>query len=206
MGLLHNRFAHELGINGNPDDMTLPDTSEYAEKISGFLTGMNFEKPLAVLAPTTTWKTKHWDKQNWKNLVLKIKDRFNLVFTGTKKDFEYIEQLRCGLGINLAGKTTLLELAELFRRADLIISLDSGSTHLARAARAKSIISIFCATPESYYAPVGERYISLAGNLECRPCHKRKCKLKENKGACTKLPSVQEVLDSVNKLFTEETV
>ena len=199
-------YAKELGIDDAAEEMTLPDTSEYSERVSDLLNGLDSKKPLAVLAPTTTWKTKHWDKKNWKDLTEKIKDKFNLVYTGTEKNFDYIEQVRCGAGINLAGKTTLLELTELFRRADLVISLDSGSTHLARAAKVKSIIAIFCSTPENYYAPVGEHYISLAGNLECRPCHKRKCKLKNNKLACTKFPSVQEVMDSINKLFTEETL
>ena len=82
----------------------------------------------------------------------------------------------------------------------MVISLDSGSTHLARAARAKSIVSIFCSTPESYYAPIGERYVALAGNIDCHPCHKRKCR--KNQMACTKLPEAGQVLNVINKLFT----
>ena len=42
------------------------------------------------------------------------------------------------------AETNLLELAELFRRAALVISLDSGSTHLARATNIPRIVSIFC--------------------------------------------------------------
>ncbi|MBR6126433.1 hypothetical protein IKQ21_01990, partial [bacterium] len=98
--------------------------------------------------------------------------------------------------------TDILELIELFKRSDVIISLDSGSTHLARAAKVKSIISIFCSTPESYYAPLGDKYFALGGKLDCRPCHKRKCK-SQNKMACTKLPKVGEVLEIINKMFTE---
>ena len=198
-------YAKYLGIEGNSQDMTLPDTSAKTDRITEFLQGIDREKPVAVLSPSTTWKTKYWDKDNWKELVCEINERFNLIFTGTKKDVEYINYIRGNSGINLAGKTDILDLVELFKRSDIVISLDSGSTHLARAARAKAIIAIFCSTPESYYAPIGEKYFALGGKLECRPCHKRKCN-STNKMACTKLPEVREVLDIINKIYTGVTI
>ena len=44
----------------------------------------------------------------------------------------------------LRRKTSVTELCEVFRRSDLVISLDSGSTHLAWATQAPKIVSIFC--------------------------------------------------------------
>ncbi|MBR6126150.1 glycosyltransferase family 9 protein, partial [bacterium] len=102
-------FAKHLGIEGNPYDMTLPDTSGKEDKINSFLKDIDSNKPLAVLSPSTTWKTKYWDKDNWIDLVDKISGRFNIVFTGTEKDIEYINFIRKNYGINLAGKTDILE-------------------------------------------------------------------------------------------------
>ena len=187
-------FAKYLGIEGNSEDMTLPSFE------SNICQGIHCDKPLAIICPSTTWKTKHWDKDNFKELVQKLKDRFNIVLTGTNKDYDYIEYINSGVGTNLAGKTSLMDLLELFKKAEIVISLDSGSTHLARAARAKSIVSIFCSTPESYYEPIGEKYRSIGGNLDCRPCHKRKCRINRNNPPCTKLPDTEEVLKIIDEL------
>ncbi len=58
------------------------------------------------------------------------------VFVGTEKDVIPIDDLRKGLpekGISLAGKTTIPELAALLAQCDLIVSLDTGTLHVARA-------------------------------------------------------------------------
>ena len=113
------------------------------------------------------------------------------------------ENMNIFIGNNAQGKTNLLELAEFFRRCDLVISLDSGSTHLAWACEKPKIISIFCSTPKGFYAPVGaeDKYIALSGNLSCQPCHKKHCKLALSEQGCTYLPKVKDVLDSVYKLL-----
>ncbi|MES2220054.1 MAG: glycosyltransferase family 9 protein [Acidobacteriota bacterium] len=57
------------------------------------------------------------------------------IFVGTEKDAGPIEQLREDLaekGISLAGKTTIGELAALLAQCDLIVSLDTGTFHVAR--------------------------------------------------------------------------
>lgn len=58
------------------------------------------------------------------------------VFVGTEKDAVPIDQLRQNLpekGISLAGETTVGELAALLAQCDLIVSLDTGTFHVARA-------------------------------------------------------------------------
>jgi ADP-heptose:LPS heptosyltransferase len=58
------------------------------------------------------------------------------IFVGTEKDAAPIEELRKDLpekGISLAGKTTIGELAALLAQCDLIVSLDTGTFHVARA-------------------------------------------------------------------------
>ena len=197
-------YAKYLGIKTDSTSMSLPETTDNTKsKVNELIKDLT-DKPLIVACPATTWKTKHWDKDNWKVLLENFENKYNIVLTGIAKDYEYLEYINQGKFLNLAGKTNLPELVELFRKCDMVISLDSGSTHLARAASAKSIISIFCSTPETYYSPIGEKYISLAGNLKCHPCHKRICKNKgQNYLECTKLPTPEEVSNIVNKLLNE---
>lgn len=197
------KYADYLNIDETNLKYTLPIPSkELQKKIDIILNQLDDSKPIVVICPATTWIGKHWDRDNWKNLIAKIETQYSLIYTGTKNDIDLIEYISCGKGLNLAGKTNLLELAELFRRAALVISLDSGSTHLARATNIPKIVSIFCCTPSELYAPLGsnEKYISVASQT-CKPCHKRKCKLKAGKYKCTLSPSVEEVYQVIQKML-----
>ena len=131
---------------------------------------------------------------------------YTLIFTGTPNDNDLITYISENKHTNLAGKTTVLELAEVFRRCNLVISLDSGSTHLAWASKKPKIVSIFCCTPTGLYAPIGDssKYVALSGHHACQPCHKRICPLKENPNKCTLYPSVDEVYHTVIKLLTSK--
>lgn len=198
------KYAKYLGFNTDNFEVKLPaSTEETIVKIDTLLKDIDTSKPIVTIAPATTWVPKHWNKDNWKKLIKNIEKDYTLIFTGTSKDTELIDYISDKKHLNLAGKTNLLELIELFKRSDLVISLDSGSTHLAWATQKPKIISIFCCTPSSRYAPIGssDKYIALEENLPCKPCHKKKCPLKQNQNICTNTPTVEKVLDAVNKLM-----
>lgn len=198
------RYAKHLGIDVEPDEIqvTLPKRSpQQIEKIDNLLAKIQPEKPTVAIAPATTWGNKHWNKDNWKQVVEYLYPKCNLIFTGGPNDNDLIEYISQGNGINLAGKTDVLELAEVFSRCNLVLSPDSGSAHLAWASRNPKIITIFTCTPKDVLAPLGapDKYIALSGSkLKCQPCFKRKCLLKENKNACTFYPSVQDVIRCIN--------
>lgn len=192
------KFAKYLGLNISEIKMTLPKSSdETILKVDELLKNTDKNKLNLMLAPATTWDNKHWDKDNWKKLIEKIdKEKFNLIFLGTKKDLDLVNYIGGDKYFNLCGKTNLLELIEVLRHADIMISLDSGSTHLGYAVQKPIIVSIFCSTPHKRYAPKGEEHIALFGNLKCRPCHKKKCPNGNN--MCTKCPNVEDVLDAIS--------
>ena len=197
------KFSEYLGLVSDEIVAKLPpSTQKSIERIDELTKDLDKSKPIIGIAPATTWATKHWNKDNWKDLIKKLQNDYTLVFTGTKKDedlIKYISEDKC---LSLAGKTNLLELSEFYKRCDLVISLDSGSTHLAWACETPKIISIFCSTPKGFYAPVGneDKYIALSGNLSCQPCHKKHCIFAETESGCTYLPKVDEVFDAVKKL------
>jgi len=194
------KFAKYLGINSNEIIKTLPEISNDIKKyIDDLLMKTDNKKPILAIAPATTWSNKHWNKNNWIELIKKIDEtKYNIIFIGTKKDVSLIENISNNKGLNLAGKTNLLQLIELFKRTDFLISLDSGSTHLAWLCDKPKIISIFCSTPKERYKPLDSYSIALSGNLKCQPCHKKKCPLKTD--ACRNYPSVSEVFEAFKKL------
>ncbi len=194
------KFAKHLNLDTNEIVMSLPEADKQTvEKINSLLINLDKNKPNLTIAPATTWANKHWNQENFKELISKIdKNKYNIIFAGTLKDIDLINNISQGKGLNLAGKTNLKELIELFKRSDIVISLDSGSTHLAWATNKPKIISLYFATPAKRYAPIGKGHIALEGNLPCKPCHKKKCPLKTMD--CTNYPKADEVLEALNKI------
>lgn len=193
------KFAKYLNIKTDTIIRTLPESNksdiEYVENLLKF----DNNNPILTIAPATTWVNKHWDETNWIELIKQVDlNKYNLIFIGTKNDVDLINVISNGKGLNLAGKTNLLQLIEVFKKTDILISLDSGSTHLAWLTNKPKIISIFCSTPYMRYAPKDENSIALSGSLSCQPCHKKKCPLKTNE--CRKYPKVEEVVKALNKL------
>lgn len=196
------KYAEYLGLNTDNIKVTLPQTSkETKEKISELLQPIE-NKPFILVAPATTWTTKHWNKDNWKTLIPKLNEKYTLVFTGTEKDKELISYISEDKYLNLAGKTNLEELQELLSRAELVISMDSGTTHLAWATQKPKIISIFCSTPETLYAPIGDKYISISAKEHCSPCHKKRCPKGTNE--CTNYPTIDEVYNAIETLLNNK--
>ena len=198
------RYANYLGINPDEIKVTLPPrTQEQIAHVDELLAGLNSEKPLVVIAPATTWKDKHWNQDNWKKVVEYLKDKCNLVFTGGPNDNELIEYIGGGKFLNLAGKTDIMELMEVFSRAKLVMAPDSGSAHLAWATRNPAVITIFTCTPKEVLAPYGDKSKYIAPGeykYPCQPCFKRKCKNKDNPDCCRNIPTVEEVVSAIDTL------
>lgn len=203
----HLWYAKYLGLDGADEvKFTLPPVSEETKcKVDELLKDIDHSKPTVVIAPATTRKLKHWNKDNWKEVVNAIKDDCNLVFTGGNGDKELISYISENKYLNLAGKTNIRDLIEIFSRSTLVMAPDSGSAHVARATNIPAVISIFCCTPATMYGPFGddEKYFAVSGKLKCQPCHNtRKCPL-EGKDAeqCVNFPRPEEIINIVNKIL-----
>lgn len=205
----HMEYAKYLQLEGTDEiKFTLPPVSkEIKEYVDLLLKDIDKSKPLVIIAPATTWRLKHWNKDNWKKVVDAIKDKCTIVFSGTNADKDLISYIGENKFLSLAGKTGIKELIELFSRAKLVIAPDSGSAHLARATEKPAVISIFCCTPPKMYGPFGDdtKYFALDGNLKCQPCHVRKCPLKdEGFEQCVNNPKPEKIINIVNNVLQNE--
>lgn len=181
-----------------------PSTQKTKEKIDKLLAPLDNTKPIVVISPATTRHLKHWHPDNWCNLIAGIKDSCSLIFTGGENDKQLIKEIGGDNYLNLAGKTDLLDLIELFSRADIVISPDSGSAQIAWAVGKPAVICIYTITPWNIYGPFGndEKYFKVHGNLSCQPCYKDNCPFNNSQfEACRKLPHADEIINIVNNLL-----
>lgn len=200
-------IAEYLGCNSNTINFELPEINkEIQEKVFSFINEKTDKtKPIVVLAPETTWVAKHWEENNWKIIIEYLLGKANIIYTGTKNDNGLSQRILNGYEkevLNLAGKTGLLELAELFKHADLVITPDSGSAHIAWATGKPKIIALFFATSAKRTAPFGEKYFSIQAECECSPCMKKKCKYKNDlKNQCVNKIQSENIVNIIKKVL-----
>ena len=199
-------FAAHLGADTSEIKFILKESSQTVkEKIDHLLESTDKTKKLIAFSPATTWENKHWNEPYWSEVIDYYKDRVNILFTGTDCDNALIKRIldrsNCCKYINLAGKTNLEELAEVYRRCNIVISPDSGSAHIAWAVSKPAVITLFSATAEKRSAPFGDNCYVLAPELDCRPCLKKNCRLKQDKNKCCKLIKPEQLISIIDKIL-----
>ena len=93
--------------------------------------------------------------------------------------------------MNMAGKTSLRELASLMSECDSILSNDSGPMHMADA-MGVPLTAIFGSTSAELTGPRKASSQSIVAPLECSPCFKRVCPDGDSL-ACMEAIGVEEV-------------
>lgn len=200
-------YARYLGFEPTSIKYSLPETSTSAKaKVDELLKNIGHNLPVVVVAPETTWLNKHWSEENWAKLIENIHTRCNLVLTGTNTELlnSILSKTQSNVNyLDLFGKTNVEELREVFSRAKLVISPDSGSAHLAWASSNPAVVAIFTCTPAKRFGPYGDsrKYFAVSSELECQPCFKRKCHLLQDINKCRNYPKYEVIMNIVNELL-----
>lgn len=169
-----------IGIENEEVVYDLPIGNEQRGKISQLLEaeGVDPARPLVVINPMTTWKTKHWKNERFAQVADQLLDRgMNVVFSGGPQDVGAIEGIRAamiGKAASLAGRTTLKDLAALYERVAVLITTDTGPMHLAAAVRTP-VVALFGPTAPWRTGPFGSGHTILRAEIACSPCFKRFC-------------------------------
>ncbi|MEI6083348.1 MAG: lipopolysaccharide heptosyltransferase II [Verrucomicrobiota bacterium] len=101
--------------------------------------------------------------------------------------------------VNVAGKTTLLELCELLKFCRLLITNDTGPMHLADAI-GTPLVAIFGSTSAPLTGPTGKHSRVINVPVECNPCFLRECPIDFR---CMKSITVEQVTAVALQLWNE---
>jgi lipopolysaccharide heptosyltransferase I len=128
----------------------------------------------ALLFPGTNWPTKRWPVEKFAALAQQLRQRYNLPsIVGGGPDETALAAPIPG-AINLAGQTTLNQLVALIRRADLVVSNDSGPMHIA-AALGRPLVAPFGPTSPYRTGPYQRMDSVIRLDIVCSPCYSRSC-------------------------------
>jgi len=192
-----------LGLDDSPPDMTVYISPEADIKIRHLREERELvRRPLALLFPGTVWGTKHWHVEGFaevgKYLLLSGRD---VVIAGGPR-----ERLRCQAvaaacpgAYNLAGQTSLGDLAALIKRAAICVTNDSGPMHLA-VALGRPVVSIFGPTDPLWVGPYQRPHAVIRADVPCSPCYLRRLKDCPHEHACMTDVTATMVIERVKRI------
>lgn len=164
--------------------------------------GVEPKDPIVVIHPGGNWDLKRWPKKNFALLVEKLmaESKAKVVITGGEGDRQSVEDMLKFVRIKpivLTGEINLKQLMALMKRANVVVSSDSGPLHLATSVGA-SAIGLFGPTRLEITGPRGiGKAIILQHDVGCnrRACYFLECP----DNICMQSISVEEVFNAVRQ-------
>ena len=195
-----------LGFDDNPPDLTLHLSPETVRSLEQLLNekGVEASQPLVVLVPGTIWETKHWTIEGFAGVARHfLREGFAVALAGTKRDQVRCRQIAAEApgACDLSGKTTPADLAALIRRAEVAVTNDSGSMHVA-ASLGKPMVSVFGPTNPVHIGPYERPESVVRVDLPCSPCNYRRLSQCPFDHACMKQVTSAMVVDRVQKILS----
>jgi heptosyltransferase I len=194
-----------LGFDDNPPDLTIHLSSQTVQNVDRLLkdNGVTASQPLIVLVPGTIWETKHWTIEGFAGVARHfLRDGFAVALAGTRRDQPRCRQIAAAApgACDLSGKTTPADLAALIRRAEVAVTNDSGSMHVA-ASLGKPMVSVFGPTNPVHIGPYERPESVVRVDLPCSPCNYRRLSQCPFDHACMKQVTSAMVVERVRKIL-----
>ena len=193
-----------LGFDQEPADFSFPIPQSANSRIELLLRQYRIDHAdLVTISPGTIWETKHWGNDKFAKVARHFMSRgFAVALTGSQRErvvCEEVAELAPG-AVDLAGMTSLSELAALIRRSAISITNDSGPMHLAVALK-RPVVSIFGPTDSMWIGPYRRADAVLRADLECSPCYLRRLKDCSHGHDCMDRVSPLAVIERAEKVL-----
>ena len=191
-----------FNIEGHETPRFPKKPSPVADKLLARLPQSKFKIALCVKG---TFPLKTWSKEYFAEVVRELNKKYDAAFfiVGAPNDRAYADEVIAEIGFNVenfCGETSLTDLAELFRRADLFITVDTGATHIAATTGIKMVTMYGCTSPDRWH-PINKNAIALTSREKCCPCT---CKAEEcptyPKPACLQNVTPAQVAEAIRNL------
>lgn len=140
--------------------------------------------PLLAVHPGARWITKRWPVEKFAAIAAKAVRLYgaSVVILGSPGERKlgalFEEWLRrfvpSAKVCNLAGRTTLKQLAAVLQSADVLLTNDSGPMHLADAL-GTPVLGLFTCTSPLRSGPAGERHELVTTTVPCAGSYRKRC-------------------------------
>jgi len=170
-----------LGIPTRYAPPVLPCNPADRQAMDAALEGLLSGGPVVIIHPGTSEFAafKRWMPERYARLADRLVDERNadILITHGPSDRHLAEQV-VGLmkqrGYFAPATRSLQQLTHLLSRADLFVGSDTGPMHMA-SALGVPIVTLFGPKDAWQTGPYCSRSIVITGDVDCRPCTKRRC-------------------------------
>ena len=184
-------------------------TTEDEKWTSNFLASYEIDKeyPLVAIHPGSPIPLKRWIPERYAELAdwLIAQKHAQVLFVGVKDEVPIIakiQELMRKTSINIAGKTTLTQLASILHSCNVFIGNDSGPMHLAAAVGTQTI-GLYGPGDPIRFGPIGMQCETIRRRLDC-PCVGVTCRFgKEGCMSQIQVADVIQVLENAGYLLSE---
>ena len=162
---------------------------------------------LLVIHPTASCRSRIWPAERYAQVADQLAGQygFKVVIVSGPRDAqkaqEVIKNMHSQATLNLAGKTSISQLASLLKRSQLFISTDSGPMHVA-SALGVPVITIFgrsqAGLSPQRWGPLGAKSRVLYKTVGCTICLAHNC---QKDFACPKATTVEDVLKAAESIL-----
>lgn len=167
--------------------------------------GLDLRRRLVVVCPGAKQPANQWFEERWVEVVAALAARGDcaIALCGGPRERELSERIAAtaGAGIPTAGAFTLHENAALFASAELVIGLDTGTTHLASAVGTRCLTIFGAQALEGRWAPLGSRNIVLRNKVPCDNCGLAECIVPGH--PCMHLHRSSTVIQAATRMLAE---
>ncbi|MCX5667530.1 MAG: lipopolysaccharide heptosyltransferase II [Candidatus Omnitrophica bacterium] len=198
-----------IGIEGSDKSLHMPVNRPSEERIKGLFdkSGISPNDPVIVIHPAASCPSRRWALERFAKASDALAQMYGVRIViisgpdGDKMMGDKVAELMKSKALNLAGKTSISDIASILRRSRLLISNDSGPVHISCAV-GTPVISIFGRkdrgiSPERW-GPVGKRDIAQHKDAGCEICLAQNCKLGFK---CLDMISVEDVLSAAEQIL-----
>jgi len=207
--IIHNLdILKEIGIQSCNTDLVLKVMEQEKEGAKRCLNkwGIDLKQRLVIIHPTSRWLFKCWKDEYMAEISDYLVEKYQakVIFTSSPvgKEVEKIENILAQLKypvVNLAGKTSLRQLAALLEKSCLFIGIDSAPMHMAAALKISSIV-LFGPSGYKNWGPLNKEAVVLSKELPCIPCGRAGCD-DSKVSKCLDIITPQDVKEKIDKQF-----
>ena len=198
-----------IGIDAEDSPLVMPVDKRSENKIEELFreNGLKQGEKILVLHPGASDASKMWPQENFAKTADALIEKFGLraVLISGREHIDLGEKVRNLMKhepVFLCGKTSLRDLAVLFKKTSLFISNDSGPIHIACAIGAP-VVSIFSRNEKGLsprrWGPLGSKAIALHKDVGCTECLAHNCK---KAFLCLRSVTVKEVVEKASELLS----
>jgi len=186
-----------LGIDAlGSREFPLPPTNAAAERVDRELGSLGLGS-YVILNPGGGWASKLWPPERFGAVALALRERglASIVSWGPGEEALADRVVAAAQGGAVRSfPTSLLEFAELARRARLVVAGDTGPLHLA-CALGTPVVGLYGPTDPARNGPFSPADRVVRRVPSCAPCHRRRCPTHDGIMDTITLADVMEAID-----------